>query len=63
MPTYLYECKEHGEFECEQSIKADPLDKCPECEKEGKTSEAPKKLMVPSSFILKGGSWAKQGYK
>jgi len=32
MPTYDYSCTDCGyEFEEFQSIKADPLDKCPEC--------------------------------
>ncbi len=31
MPTYLYECDECGRFEKMQSIKAKPLQRCPEC--------------------------------
>lgn len=62
MSTYLYKCKKCGEFECEQSIKALPLEKCPTCEKEGVDSGAPEKLIAPSTFVLKG-SWAREGYK
>lgn len=31
MPVYVYECEECGEFELEQSMKDDALEKCPEC--------------------------------
>lgn len=35
MPTYLYLCQEHGEFEEEHSIKI-KLEFCPKCAEEGK---------------------------
>ena len=36
MPTYDYECKKCGHtWEAFQSIKAEPLKKCPECKKAG----------------------------
>lgn len=34
MPTYLYECPTHGEFEEEHSIKI-TLEECPKCQSEG----------------------------
>ncbi|MFC1596101.1 FmdB family zinc ribbon protein [Candidatus Margulisiibacteriota bacterium] len=35
MPTYIYRCNDcDHQFETTQSIKADPLSECPECEKE-----------------------------
>lgn len=102
MPTYAYSCAVHGEFETQQSIKAEPLKECPQCVSE-KVFELhcdhcdfswrpnasieiydmeqtayckgcnkptislrhpiPKKLISLSSFSLKGGGWAKEGYK
>lgn len=62
MPTYLYECPVHKEFEVQQSIKDPPLQECPTCKKEGLKSAPPKKLIGLSSFILKGGCWAKDKY-
>ena len=38
MPTYLYLCPEHGEFEEYHSISF-KLEKCPLCEKENKITE------------------------
>lgn len=38
MPTYLYECSEHGEFEEYHSVNI-KLEKCPHCEKDGKDTE------------------------
>jgi len=34
MPTYLYLCEKHGEFEVEHSIKT-KLEVCPKCQEEG----------------------------
>lgn len=62
MPTYEYCCLNHGNFEIKQSIHDEPLQKCPECEKEGIKSEPPKKLISVSSFQLVGGGWAKDNY-
>lgn len=61
MPTYLYKCDTHGEFEAIHSIN-DKLEECPECKTEGKTSEAPTRLIIGTSFILAGGGWASEGY-
>jgi putative FmdB family regulatory protein len=35
MPTYLYECKDHGEFEEYHSI-SHLIEECPKCQAEGK---------------------------
>lgn len=61
MPTYLYSCDIHGEFEVEHSI-SEQLNECPHCKEEGKTSECPKRLISSTTFILSGGGWAKEGY-
>lgn len=105
MPVYLYNCKIHGEFEEQQSIKDPPLEACPKCVSAGiveyycptcdlttgYSTEAkdifdvipnpahtkcgvcdiqsetrfpkPKKLISLSSFQLRGGGWASEGYK
>lgn len=64
MPSYLYSCDKHKEFEVQQSIKDEALKECPFCKQEGvKNALPPKRLISLSSFILKGGSWAKEGYK
>lgn len=62
MPTYLYSCEEHAEFEAEHSI-TEQLDECPKCKEEGKKSVRPKRLISNTTFILSGGSWAREGYK
>lgn len=62
MPTYLYKCEEHGEFEATHSINS-TLEECPKCKEEGKTSEPPVRLIAPgATFILSGGGWANSGY-
>ena len=63
MSTFLYECKTHGEFEAEHGITTE-LEVCPKCKEEGLVSEKPKRLIVSSSFILKGGGvgWGDTGY-
>ena len=48
MPTYLYECPTHGEFEEEHSIKI-TLQDCPRCQAEG---VVPQKLKP----LIRGGS-------
>ena len=62
MPTYIYKCETHGEFEATHSIK-EKLEDCPLCEAEGKEVKKVKRLIAQSSgFILNGGGWAKEGY-
>ena len=59
---YEYECMIHNIFEVQQKLNDEPLIVCPQCEKEGKISSV-KKIISSTSFILKGGGWAAQGYK
>lgn len=59
---YEYFCKNHGEFEVSQKITDLPLSECPKCKEENIQSEAPKKLISRSSFILQGGGWASDKY-
>lgn len=65
MPTYLYHCKEHGEFEEFHSI-TEQLLECPQCAAEGKISEEPPTRLIASgtTFILNSGGvgWAKNSY-
>ena len=53
MPVYEYICKacDH-EFEREQRISDNPLNKCPEC-----GAMKAKRLISRTSFVLKGGGW------
>ena len=62
MAIYDYECSICGTFEVQQSIKDPPLDECPNCKKDGKTSGKPTKLISKTSFILAGGGWAADKY-
>lgn len=62
MPTYLYECPVHGEFEHQHSIN-DELEVCPLCEKEASPPQKVKRLIAGgTNFILSGGGWASTGY-
>lgn len=61
MPTYIYCCEIHGEFEEIHAI-TEQLEECPKCKEEGKTSNRPKRLIANTTFILSGGGWAKEGY-
>lgn len=64
MPTYLYECPNHGEFEHQHSITAE-LEFCPKCEEENKLAQRVKRLIAGGTgFILNGGGvgWAKNNY-
>jgi putative FmdB family regulatory protein len=60
MITYEYKCDECGhEWEEQQKI-TDPVTKvCPECKKES----AQRLISRGNGFILKGGGWAREGYK
>lgn len=65
MPTYLYKCDIHDEFEVEHSIKK-ILTVCPKCEEEG--IDPPNKVVRlianGTSFILVDGKsgWARNNY-
>jgi len=62
MPTYLYECPIHGEFESEHSI-MEKLEHCPKCETEHLLPQKVKRLIAGGgSFILMGNGWAKDSY-
>lgn len=57
MPVYVYECEKCGaRFEYTQSIKDAPKSECETCG--GKLT----KVIVPTSFVLKGGGWYKDLY-
>jgi putative FmdB family regulatory protein len=52
MPTYEYECRACGRrFESRQSIKDDPLAKCPSCQ-----GDVQRVVTGGSGFIIKGGT-------
>lgn len=58
MPTYAYGCRVcDNEFEVEQRVTDAPIVECPKCRV--CTSN---RLIVGSSFILKGDGWAKDLY-
>lgn len=63
MPTYLYRCEKHGEFEHQHSIN-DELEFCPKCQEENvDPPEKVKRLIAGGgSFILNGGGWSNSGY-
>ena len=54
MPTYEYACTScANEWEFEQSIKDEPLKKCPKCHKQ----TARRQISRGTGFILKGSGW------
>lgn len=57
MPTYEYKCAscEHT-TEAEQSIKDEPLKKCPRCEQDTLV-----RLISSGAFSLQGKGWFKTG--
>lgn len=62
MPSYLYHCEVHGEFEEVHSIN-DKLEECPKCKEEGKPVQKVTRLISGGgSFILSGRGWASSGY-
>jgi len=63
MPTYLYECPIHGEFEHQHSIN-ELLEVCPKCEEEHSAAPEKVKRLISAgiSFILNGSGWAKDNY-
>lgn len=59
MPIYTYECpKCHKQVDLEQKISAK---QAPLCFEEGCDTET-FQVIGKSSFVLKGGGWAKDGY-
>lgn len=63
MPTYLYECPVHGEFECQHSIKEE-LETCPTCKMEQVAEPQKVKRLISGGggFILSGTGWARDNY-
>lgn len=62
MPTYIYECEEHGEFEEYHKI-TEKLEFCPKCKTEHNIDKPVKRLIASSTKpILKGGCWASDNY-
>jgi putative FmdB family regulatory protein len=63
MPTYLYSCEIHGEFEHQHSIKEE-LEFCPKCQAENVLEPQRVKKLIASggNFILTGSGWAKDSY-
>lgn len=63
MPTYLYECEAHGEFEEIHSI-TEKLEECPKCKAEGRLNSKLNRLITGGNFILSSGGvgWYKEGY-
>lgn len=62
MPTYVYKCPIHNEFEFEHKI-SEKLEFCPKCEEENKPQQEVKRLITMSNFVLVGSDWAKDNYK
>jgi putative FmdB family regulatory protein len=59
MPTYGYKCEACGhEFEVLQSIKDDPLKKCPKCK-----GPVKRQIGSGSGIIFKGGGFYQTDYK
>ncbi len=63
MPTYLYECPIHGQFEHQHSIKEE-LEICPTCQEENRMDPQKVKKLIAGGggFILNGSGWAKDNY-
>ena len=62
MPTYVYKCELHGEFEETHSM-SEILEDCPKCKEEGLEPQKVTRLISSGgTFILNGGGWAREGY-
>jgi putative FmdB family regulatory protein len=55
-PMYEYKCVSDHEFTIKQSIKDEPIKRCPKCQRQCK------RLISATSFLLQGSGWAKDGY-
>ncbi len=63
MPIYQYKCSACGAVaEVLQRMDA-PAPFCSQCSEDGSESPAMVKQVSRSSFVLKGGGWAADGYK
>lgn len=59
MVTYVYECPTCGQqFEARQKMSEPALINCRTAGCEG----APRRVILPSVFVLKGKGWFKDGY-
>lgn len=68
MPTYVYECEAGHEFEMDQKMSDEPLttctvvrDRCPGVD-DPPCGYPCRRVIVGTSFVLKGKRWAKDGY-
>ena len=62
MPTYLYFCEIHKEFEIVHKI-TEIIKECPKCKEEGLQPKILKRLIIGGSgFVLAGSGWAKDSY-
>lgn len=60
MPTYEYKCKNCDHlFETLQSIKADPLEECPEC----KTNSLKRLIGTGAGILFKGSGFYQTDYR
>ena len=70
MPAYLYKCPIHGEFEIEQKITDEKIERCPRIMGDRLTlgrsfpCGQPVERLISSgtTFVLKGPGWYKDGY-
>ena len=56
MPTYDYECSKGHQFEAQQPITDEPLERCTIC------GAKAHRLISATNFILKGSGWYSDGY-
>jgi len=62
MPTYIYKCGTHGEFEEIHSI-TNKLEDCPKCKEEGLDPQKVTRLISgKGNFILSGSGWGRDNY-
>ncbi len=65
MPTYPYRCDYCGEFEVDQRITDEPLERCPNLigpHLRKRCKEPVVRMIAKTSFRLKGGGWSGSGY-
>jgi len=55
VPIYEYRCEEGHEFTLQQRIVDPPVERC-------KCGKKCRRLLFPTSFVLKGNGWSKDGY-
>lgn len=61
MPMFEYRCEKCG-HKFERLLRSSERDEPQPCPKEGCGEKKTKKLVSRSSFMLKGGGWADDGY-